>query len=96
MDDLFVICRTREVQEEEVRGFVLARVAGDAGSPGSEPWPIMVTRKGGKFYGYENACPHGGTRLDIVPGEFLDEEGNFIACGKHKEALVTARESDMR
>ena len=84
MDDLFVICRTREVQEEEVRGFVLARVAGDAGSPGSEPWPIMVTRKGGKFYGYENACPHGGTRLDIVPGEFLDEEGNFIACGKHK------------
>ncbi|CAN5244468.1 Rieske 2Fe-2S domain-containing protein [soil metagenome] len=80
MEELFVICRTIEVQEEEVRGFILARQA----ESGTEAWPILLTRKGGTFYGYENRCPHGGTRLDVVPGEFLDEEGNFISCGKHQ------------
>jgi nitrite reductase/ring-hydroxylating ferredoxin subunit len=80
MDELFAICRAREVQEEEVRGFVLARLTDD----GTQAWPILVTRKGGKYFGYENVCPHGGTRLDTVPGEFMDEEGNFLACGKHK------------
>lgn len=88
MDELFVICRAREVQEEEVRGFVLARLAHDdaerGAGPRTEPWPIIVTRKRNKFFGYENLCPHGGTRLDTVAGEFMDEEGNFIACGKHK------------
>ncbi len=78
--ELFVICETRDVQEEEVRGFTLARLD-DAGAV--RPWPILVTRKGGKYFGYENACPHEGTRLDTRPGEFMDEEGNFIACGKH-------------
>ena len=80
MDELFVICEVRDVQEEEVRAFTLARV----GPTGNEPWPIMITRKGGRLFGYENVCPHGGTRLDVVPGELMDEEGNFIACGKHK------------
>ncbi len=80
MDELFVICEVRDVQEEEVRAFTLARV----GAQGNDPWHIMITRKGGRIYGYENVCPHGGTRLDVVPGELMDEEGNFIACGKHK------------
>ena len=80
MDELFVICEVRDVQEEEVRAFTLARV----GAKGNEPWPIMIARKGGRLFGYENVCPHGGSRLDVVPGELMDEEGNFIACGKHK------------
>jgi nitrite reductase/ring-hydroxylating ferredoxin subunit len=81
MDELFIVCETIEVQEEEVRGFVLARLA-ESGA--AEPWPILITRKGGQFYGYENSCPHQGTRLDTVPGDFLDEEENFIECGTHK------------
>ena len=80
MAELFVICETRQIQEEEVRGFTLARV----GEGGIRPWPIIITRRGSTFFGYENACPHGQTRLDTVPGQFLDEDGNFIACGKHK------------
>lgn len=79
MEELFVICRTRDVQEDEARGFVLARLT-DAGT---QPWPIFITRKAGRYYGYENSCPHGGERLDRIPGEFLDEEGNFLSCGKH-------------
>jgi nitrite reductase/ring-hydroxylating ferredoxin subunit len=80
MDELFVICGVRDVQDEEVRGFTLARV----GDGGTQPWPILIARKGGRLFGYENLCPHGQTRLDTVPGEFMDEDGNFIACGKHK------------
>jgi nitrite reductase/ring-hydroxylating ferredoxin subunit len=79
MEELFVICRTNEVQEEEVRGFTLARMAGET----VEPWRIFVTRKGGALHGYENVCPHAGSRLDTTPGEFMDEEGNFLRCGLH-------------
>ena len=78
-EDLFVICSTIEVQEEEVRGYTLALEEDGK----LEPWRILVTRKGGKFYGFENACPHDDSRLDTVPGEFMDEEGNFIRCGRH-------------
>jgi nitrite reductase/ring-hydroxylating ferredoxin subunit len=79
MEELFVICRAVEVQEEEVRGFTLARMVEER----LEPWRLMIARKGGSFYAFENVCPHAGSRLDTVPGEFMDEEGNFIRCGKH-------------
>lgn len=46
-------------------------------------WPILITRKGNNFYGFENSCPHQGVRLDTQPGQFLDEDGNFITCGNH-------------
>jgi nitrite reductase/ring-hydroxylating ferredoxin subunit len=62
-------------------GFVLMR-AEENGEP--KPWPILITRKGNKFFGFENACPHQGLRLDMNPGDFLDEEGNFLTCGNHK------------
>ncbi len=81
MDELFVVCRTVEVDDGQALGFVLMRAA-ENGEP--LPWPILVTRKGNQFFGFENACPHKGGRLDTVPGEFMDEEGNFIACGTHR------------
>lgn len=79
MTELYVVCETIEVQEEEVRGFVLARVIEEK----MEPWPILIARKGGSFHAYENACPHAGARLDAATGNFLDEEGNFLRCGAH-------------
>lgn len=79
MPDLFVICETKEVQEEEVRGFVLARETEGK----MEPWPILITRKGGAFHAYENACPHDGKTIDIGSGDFLDDEGNFLQCKAH-------------
>ncbi|MBT0670181.1 Rieske 2Fe-2S domain-containing protein [Novosphingobium profundi] len=79
MPDLFVICEAREVQEEDVRRFVLARQVEGA----MVPWPILVTRKGGQFHAYENACPHDGKPLDGGQGDFLDEEGNFLQCKAH-------------
>lgn len=80
MNELFAICATYEVDDGSARGFILARPDENGKN---KPWPILVTRKGNNFYGFENACPHQGARLDTVPGEFLDEEGNFLTCGHH-------------
>jgi len=81
MDELFVVCRMSDIEESQVSGFVLMRAEPGGGS---SPWPILITRRGATFFGFENACPHQGSRLDTVPGEFLDEEGNFITCGTHR------------
>jgi nitrite reductase/ring-hydroxylating ferredoxin subunit len=80
MDELFVICRTVEIEDGEATGFVLMR-AEESGE--TAPWPILISRKGNNFYGFENACPHEGGRLDTQPGNFMDDENNFIECGRH-------------
>jgi nitrite reductase/ring-hydroxylating ferredoxin subunit len=81
MDALFAICATYEVEDGQAVGFTLARRETDGAI---RPWSILVTRKGDDFSGFENACPHQGSRLDTTPGQFLDEDGNFITCGKHR------------
>src|ERR1700687_722105 len=80
MDMLFAICPTYAVEDGQATGFMLMRREGDGRA---KPWPILITRKGNNFAGFENACPHQGSRLDTVPGEFMDEDGNFITCGNH-------------
>jgi nitrite reductase/ring-hydroxylating ferredoxin subunit len=79
MSELYAICRTLDIDDSSAVGFVLAL----AGETGPKPWPILVTRKGSKFFGFENACPHQGERLDVTPGQFTDEDGNFLTCGHH-------------
>lgn len=71
MDTLFAICPTYAVEDGQATGFMLMRREPDGSA---EPWPILVTRKGNNFAGFENACPHQGARLDTVPGEFIDED----------------------
>ncbi len=80
MGELYAICETRQIEDGEASGFLLMRIE-LTGEP--KPWPIIITRKGNNFYGFENACPHKGERLDANPGVFLDEEGNFLSCGHH-------------
>ncbi len=81
MNELFAICRTNEIDEDRPSGFWLA-VRSETGE--AKPWPIVIGRKGNRFFGYENACPHTGSRLDTAPGHFLDEDGNFLTCGTHR------------
>jgi len=80
MGELFAICQTAEIEDGEAAGFLLMRIE-STGEP--KPWSILITRKGNNFYGFENACPHKGEQLDVTPGVFLDEEGNFLHCGHH-------------
>jgi len=77
MDALYAICSTFEIDDNDARGFVL-RKAGE-----SDPWPILISRKGSNYYGFENVCPHQGVRLDGGSGELMDDEGNFIVCRQH-------------
>ena len=81
MDELFIVCRASNIPDAQAVGFVLAQ-AQENGKP--KPWPIIITRKGSKYNGFENVCPHGGKRIDANPGQFLDEEGNFLTCGHHR------------
>jgi len=81
MNELFAICQSGEIEDGEGTGFTLMRVD-ETGAV--KPWPILITRKGNNFYGFENACPHQGHRLDTHPGHFMDEDGNFLSCGHHK------------
>jgi len=80
MSELYAICQNGEIEDGEATGFLLMRIT-STGEP--KPWPILITRKGNNFYGFENACPHKGEQLDASPGVFLDEEGNFLTCGHH-------------
>ena len=81
MSELYAICQNGEIEDGDATGFLLMRIT-STGEP--KPWPILITRKGNNFYGFENACPHKGEQLDANnPDAFLDEEGNFLTCGHH-------------
>jgi len=81
MNELYAICQTGYIEDGQASGFTLMRVE-STGEP--KPWSILITRKGNNFFGFENACPHQGRRLDAEPGQFLDEDGNFLTCGHHR------------
>jgi len=81
--ELFAVCSTFEIEDHSARGFVLQRAVERDGRKIGEPWPIVISRKGKNFYGFENACPHQGKRLDAGLEEFMDEAGNFIVCRHH-------------
>jgi nitrite reductase/ring-hydroxylating ferredoxin subunit len=82
MNELYVICGTNEIADAVGIGFTLMKKEPN-GEP--KPWHILIARKGKNFYGYENACPHQGERLDINnPGHFMDEDENFLECGVHQ------------
>jgi len=81
MSELYAICQNGEIEDGDATGFLLMRIT-STGEP--KPWPILITRKGNNFYGFENACPHKGEQLDANnPDAFLDEEGNFLTCQHH-------------
>ncbi len=81
MSELYAICQNGAIEDGDATGFLLMRIT-STGEP--KPWPILITRKGNNFYGFENSCPHKGEQLDTNnPGSFLDEDGNFLTCQNH-------------
>lgn len=48
MDALYAICATYSIDDGQAAGFVLMRKEPDGGA---KPWPILITRKGNKFFG---------------------------------------------
>jgi nitrite reductase/ring-hydroxylating ferredoxin subunit len=90
MNELYAICQTGEIEDGDATGFVLMRIE-ETGE--RKPWPILITRKGNNFYGFENACPHKGERLDSEAGHFLDEEGNSSPAAIIRRSSISTRDT---
>lgn len=81
MDELYAICQTFEIDDNDARSFVLKKAGGADGE--GVAWPIIISRKGSNYYGFENACPHQGQQLGAGGAEVMDDEGNFLVCRHH-------------
>ena len=66
------LCALADLPDPGGRGF---RLPGRA--------PFFVIRRGGRVFGYVNACPHRGTPLDWKPDTFLTPDGTLIQCSTH-------------
>ena len=61
-------------------------------SPGSASFPvqgpggpdeIFLIRRDQRITAWLNRCPHAGSPLDWLPGQFLDLEQRYIQCATH-------------
>ncbi len=69
------LCRADEVAEGAGRGFRFGS--------GPDLQAVLVVRKAGALYAYDNACPHLGTPLNFLPDRFLDRDGTHLLCSTH-------------
>jgi nitrite reductase/ring-hydroxylating ferredoxin subunit len=44
---------------------------------------IIVVRRLGHVFAYENICPHIGTPLNFLPDRFLTRDGRHLLCSTH-------------
>lgn len=70
------MARLEEIGEGRARGFDLP--CGER-----RPLRLIVVRRAGEFFVYENRCPHRGTPLDWSPDRFLDPGGERLICATH-------------
>jgi nitrite reductase/ring-hydroxylating ferredoxin subunit len=75
MADSIVICGIAELADGEARSFARASAEG--------PVEGFVVRRGLAIFAYVNRCPHKGTSLDWMPGQFLSVDGSHIVCATH-------------
>ncbi len=69
------ICDVDELGEMEARGFV-GRVDGMQRN-------IFAVRRNSKIYIYLNKCPHVGSLIDHIQGQFFAPDGVHLRCGMH-------------
>ena len=69
------LCRAEEVAEGAARGFALT----------GRRHKVIVLRKGGRLYGWLDACPHydGGTPMAWKSDAYLNGAGTHLACHSH-------------
>ena len=88
MSERHVVCGTSDIKEGEASGFVLM-VKGDGGEPA--PWPILITRKNGRIYGFENTCPHQRQRLDLSRARFSTRKANSSRAASTMPSSIWTR-----
>ena len=65
------LCAPNELTEGQSRGFSLAELK------------LLVVRREGQVYAYQNRCPHRGIPLEWRPDQFLDHSNSLIQCATH-------------
>ena len=70
-----VLCRNDEIAEGTARSFIIGE--------GAARRDIVVIRRDGRVYAYENSCPHQLTPLETFPDKFLNEDGSLLVCSTH-------------
>ena len=72
---MLVVCREDEIGEGDARGFSVTTAAGALS--------IVVAKRDGVIFVYENQCPHLGVNLDWIEDQFLSEDGAYLQCATH-------------
>lgn len=69
------VCHLHELADPGARGFLV----------GDGDWPFrgFVVRSGDSVFAYANVCPHARHPLDMLPDEFLAQDGGVIRCASH-------------
>ncbi|WP_114394709.1 Rieske (2Fe-2S) protein [Oleisolibacter albus] len=70
-----ILCRLEEIPDGQARGFVLDR--------GERTLRLLVARRGGDAFGYQNVCPHAGIPLDWNHDDFMSLDGRHLQCATH-------------
>ena len=65
------LCAPHELAEGQSRGFVCADLN------------LLLVRRAGQVYAYQNRCPHRGIPLEWQPDQFLDHSNSLIQCATH-------------
>ena len=65
------ICLTNEIAEGEARGFP------------HRGGKVVVVRRSGELFVYENRCPHFGVNLDFQPDKFMSYDDQYLQCAMH-------------
>lgn len=50
---------------------------------GSDIHDIFIQRKGEGIFAYMNICPHAGTPLNMMDGDFMERTGTYLMCHTH-------------
>ena len=80
-NSVFVICSAKSIERGGAKPFSLSRITENGEA---RPFPIVITRTDAdEFVGYVNTCPHAGIWLNFNAGEFFNNEGTFLKCGRH-------------
>ena len=65
------LCPSQALGEGASRGFALDELR------------LLVVRREGRVYAYQNRCPHRGVALEWQPDQFLDASASLIQCSTH-------------
>ena len=71
------LCPSQALGEGASRGFALDELR------------LLVVRREGRVYAYQNRCPHRGVALEWQPDQFLDASASLIQCSTHAALFLT-------